>query len=669
MYTQQPKTRWPRARTALSGKRRLRSLILRGDVRLQDLMARRPARTRLVNVKIPAHVAQSVDQIADHVHASKTKVVIALLNHGLLATKRFAALVLILLSLVMASTAFAKTFCMVKVHGKGGPELADPSWAEDYWANGQFQAIAQPCNGMPTLTTHADGTVGFYVANDLAYCGCRSNSYYGCEYRYTPPAGHADPGLNSPYPNGYWGPGDNDVCTRTGPYWPHQWPLAAPGWQGVVEQINTFLDQTGCDDLTIVTHSNGANVIRWAFSQLTTSDLYDNTSCREGRKSKGAIDPGCEARHQHLLRVVNATTHVITLHAPFLGSETANLAQWLLTNQFSFITGWLADWLGGNNDATQQLTTGRMWQWNSRFLHGTQANAFPSELGGTPARPWPVYSLRGESMRVARWIAIASHMPAYLMAENYADPEDIELLGLAGVVSYPPSGQSDGLVGWPSQVGVFSGSADVWYASGQHDQAAAAQYTGQGNNGNNHNHARLGGQGGGGQWRPGVFTHELCDGFTSCYSFNFVPAGISGPAPPAGPGPCQSTVLNANQTLFTCPSWPRPSVSHPVAVQACPDSICARNQVRGYPAGADEAFWISAFIGARAASYCGPAISYYGNIPNGQKTYYYQNIMVKQNMVPITYWAYGSWLFAGAVDIYNPSYAPNAGMQVCGWQC
>lgn len=560
---------------------------------------------------------------------------------------------------------------MVKVHGKGGPELAQPDnyWAEDYWANGQFQAIAQPCSGMPTLTTHADGTVGFNVANDLAYCGCGRSSYYGCDYLYTPPAGHADPGLNSPYLNGYWGPGDNDTCNRSGPHWPQQWTVNAPGWQGVIEQINTFLDHTGCDDLTIVTHSNGANIIRWAFSQPTTSDPYNNTSCRQGHKSTGAIDPGCEARRQHQLRVINATTTVIVLHAPSLGSESANLAQWLLTNNFNWMTGWLAEWLGGNNEATNQLTTARILDWNKRLLRGTQANAFPSEMGGTPARPWPIYSSTGEPLRVARWIAVASHMPAYLMAQNYATINDAGLLGLAGVVSYPPSGESDGLIGWPSQVGVFSGNSDVWYAQGQHDQAAVAQYSGPGNNGNNHEHSRLGAAGGGGLWTPGVFVQEYCQGWQTCPTFNSVPVGVAGQGPPAGPGPCQVQALNANQNLYTCPSWPRPSVYHPVAVAACPDSICARNQTRGYPAGADEAFWIGAFIGARAASYCGPAIQYFNNIPNGQTVYYYQNLLVKQSMVPLQYWAYGSWYVAAQQPVYNPSYAPNAGRQVCGWQC
>lgn len=106
--------------------------------------------------------------------------------------------------LACALPAQARTFCFVKVHGKGGQELADPGWAEDYWFNGEFQSIAQPCAGEPALTTHADGTAGMNVVFDEQYCGCGITRWQGCDYLYTPQAGKTDPGVNGPWPTDWW---------------------------------------------------------------------------------------------------------------------------------------------------------------------------------------------------------------------------------------------------------------------------------------------------------------------------------------------------------------------------------------------------------------------------------------------------------------------------------
>jgi len=53
------------------------------ELRLRDLKRRQPSPTRLMNVMIPAHVSDAIGYVADALEASKTDVVIALLNEGL----------------------------------------------------------------------------------------------------------------------------------------------------------------------------------------------------------------------------------------------------------------------------------------------------------------------------------------------------------------------------------------------------------------------------------------------------------------------------------------------------------------------------------------------------------------------------------------------------------
>jgi hypothetical protein len=60
----------------------------RSELRLGDLKARRPVSDRMMNVKIPEHVADAIAQLARTLNASKTAVVIALLNEGLNAAGR-----------------------------------------------------------------------------------------------------------------------------------------------------------------------------------------------------------------------------------------------------------------------------------------------------------------------------------------------------------------------------------------------------------------------------------------------------------------------------------------------------------------------------------------------------------------------------------------------------
>jgi len=56
---------------------------MRSDLRLTDLTRRKRSTSKLMNVKIPAHLSDAIHRVARALGASKTDVVIALLNEGL----------------------------------------------------------------------------------------------------------------------------------------------------------------------------------------------------------------------------------------------------------------------------------------------------------------------------------------------------------------------------------------------------------------------------------------------------------------------------------------------------------------------------------------------------------------------------------------------------------
>ena len=56
---------------------------MRSDLRLMDLRSRDKTISKLMNVKIPTDVSDAIQRVARALGASKTEVVIALLNEGL----------------------------------------------------------------------------------------------------------------------------------------------------------------------------------------------------------------------------------------------------------------------------------------------------------------------------------------------------------------------------------------------------------------------------------------------------------------------------------------------------------------------------------------------------------------------------------------------------------
>ena len=57
--------------------------MTRSELRLSDLKSREHVSARLLNIKIPSTVDEQITAIAEQLGASKTEVVIALLNEGL----------------------------------------------------------------------------------------------------------------------------------------------------------------------------------------------------------------------------------------------------------------------------------------------------------------------------------------------------------------------------------------------------------------------------------------------------------------------------------------------------------------------------------------------------------------------------------------------------------
>jgi hypothetical protein len=64
-------------------RRTERRRLMRSELRLSDLKKREYSTSRLMNVKIPAYVSDAIQKVANDLGASKTEVVIALLNEGL----------------------------------------------------------------------------------------------------------------------------------------------------------------------------------------------------------------------------------------------------------------------------------------------------------------------------------------------------------------------------------------------------------------------------------------------------------------------------------------------------------------------------------------------------------------------------------------------------------
>lgn len=62
--------------------------IERSGLRLSDLKTRTPTGSRLMNVKVPVETIAAIDRLSKELNATKTSVVVALLNEGLLLAQK-----------------------------------------------------------------------------------------------------------------------------------------------------------------------------------------------------------------------------------------------------------------------------------------------------------------------------------------------------------------------------------------------------------------------------------------------------------------------------------------------------------------------------------------------------------------------------------------------------
>jgi hypothetical protein len=172
----------------------------------------------------------------------------------------------------------------------------------------------------------------------------------------------------------------------------------------VADQIYSWMTAQAIDDIVVETHSFGGTVFRWILS-----------------------NPGYDWRYQP---IIDRVRWVNTIAAPHRGSEAANLAG---TLSGSWLTGWLVDLVGQDNDATRNCRTQAMEYYNQFYLKGT---------AGRPALPRAVWTIAGTGL----W-------------NDLGHSEDYGLATLSGIAGLP--GQDDGAVAQYSAQGV----GNVWFTT------------------------------------------------------------------------------------------------------------------------------------------------------------------------------------------------------------
>ncbi len=118
----------------------------------------------------------------------------------------------------------------------------------------------------------------------------------------------------------------------------YMWTDGAAGC--LAGQLQQFIANESIDSLTLVTHSNGGNVVRWILSNPTWDARYPN--------------------------IINATDNVIALAPSSGGTPLADAV--VNGNAFEQLLGWI---LGYANDAVKQQQVSWMSYYNNTWLHGT----------------------------------------------------------------------------------------------------------------------------------------------------------------------------------------------------------------------------------------------------------------------------------------------------------
>jgi hypothetical protein len=136
----------------------------------------------------------------------------------------------------------------------------------------------------------------------------------------------------------------------------YMWTEAAAGC--LAGQLTTYIQANNIDDLVVLTHSNGGNVVRWIMSNPTWDNRYP--------------------------AIINAIRWVNALAPSSAGTPLADAV--MTGNVFESALGWL---LGYKSDAVRMQQTSWMTSYNANWLYGTS---------GRPALPKGFWSVVGSDV-------------------------------------------------------------------------------------------------------------------------------------------------------------------------------------------------------------------------------------------------------------------------------
>ncbi|MEM9056175.1 MAG: hypothetical protein AAGD86_01785, partial [Pseudomonadota bacterium] len=137
----------------------------------------------------------------------------------------------------------------------------------------------------------------------------------------------------------------------------------APAVGCLAEQLDAFIAARGITDMVVITHSHGANVMRWILS-----------------------NPTWDARHPG---IIDATREVYAVAGSSLGTPLADAV--VSGTVFEQIVGWL---LGYASDAVRMQQVSWMAYFNSTWLLGT---------AGRPTLPRAMTNIVGTDVDSAIW--------------------------------------------------------------------------------------------------------------------------------------------------------------------------------------------------------------------------------------------------------------------------
>jgi hypothetical protein len=141
----------------------------------------------------------------------------------------------------------------------------------------------------------------------------------------------------------------------------YMWTSQAAGC--LATQLYNFIVSNNIDDLVVITHSNGGNVMRWILSNPTWDSRYPT--------------------------IINSIRWVNALAPSSLGTPLADAV--ISGTVFEKAVGWL---LGYATDAVRQQQTSWMAYYNANWLYGTS---------GRPSLPVGFWDVVGTDVQTAVW--------------------------------------------------------------------------------------------------------------------------------------------------------------------------------------------------------------------------------------------------------------------------